>query len=154
MKALIIYQSIHHQNTEKIARLISEILGAKLVKPTEIQPAEILNYDLIGFGSGIYFWHHHVSLLNLVKNLPRLENKKAFIFSTSGAKYGKKFFHRSLRKLLIKKGFQIIDEFNCPGFDSFGPLKIFGGLNKGRPNENDLEKTRNFALKLLKSDPD
>lgn len=150
MKTLIIYFSIHHQNTEKIAKATAEVLGAELVKNPEVKAEKILNYDLIGFGSGIYFWRHHRSLLNLVKNLPAMKGKSAFIFSTSGAKYAKKLIHCSLRKLLIKKGFKIIGEFNCPGFDTFGPFKFFGGFNKGRPNEKDLEAAKKFAQELLK----
>jgi len=151
MKALIIYTSIH-QNTEKIARAMAEVLDAKLVKPSEIEPEELKNYDLIGFGSGIYFWQHHQNLINFVKKLPVLKNKKAFIFSTSGIRYGKKIIHFSLRKLLVKKSFQIVGEFNCPGWDTFSFLKIFGGINKNRPNENDLAKARNFAHLLQDSD--
>jgi flavodoxin len=32
MKALIIYISIHHKNTEKIAKVMAKILEARLVK--------------------------------------------------------------------------------------------------------------------------
>jgi len=148
MRTLIIYISIHHQNTEKIAKTIAEVLNARLVKLSEIKPEELENYDLIGFGSGIYFWRHHYQLINLVKNLMPVKGKMAFIFSTSGAKYAQLIAHSHLKKLLLKKDFKIIGEFNCPGFDTFGPLKIFGGINKGRPNENDFEKAKNFAMKI------
>jgi hypothetical protein len=46
---------------------------------------------------------------------------------------------------LIGKGFTIIGEFSCKGFNTFGPLKLVGGINKGRPNESDLNKAENFA---------
>ena len=58
-------------------------------------------------------------------------------------------FHKKLRKELIKKGFEIIGEFNCPGFDTFGPFKIFDGINKGRPNESDIQKVKEFAKDLI-----
>lgn len=151
MKSLIIYVSIHHQNTEKIAQVIGKVLNARLVKPSEIKPEEILNYDLIGFGSGIYFGKYHRSLINLVEKLPLVKNKKAFIFSTSGRKESIFFnlFTKDFKRKLIKKGFEIIGEFNCPGFDSFGFLKLIGGINKGRPNKKDLEKAKDFACKLV-----
>ncbi len=153
MKTLIIYISIHHANTEKIAKVMAEVLGAKIVRPQEIEPEEIKNYDLIGFGSGIYFWRHHRNLIGIIKNLSSVQNKKAFIFSTSGVRYTKGIIHYSLRKLLLKRGFKIVGEFNCPGFDTFGLLKFFGGLNKGRPNEKDLESAKKFAqnLKLIEA---
>jgi len=54
-----------------------------------------------------------------------------------------------LRKKLIEKGFNIVGEFSCKGFDTFGMLKYIGGINKNRPNEKDLEKAKSFAEELL-----
>jgi hypothetical protein len=31
-----------------------------------------------------------------------------------------------------------MDEFCCRGWDTVGSLKLFGGINTGRPGENDL----------------
>lgn len=84
MRALIVYVSIHHKNTEKVAKAMADVLNADLSKPWKIKPAEVGKYDLVGFGSGIYWWRHHWALLRLVDNLPRMEGKKAFIFSTAG----------------------------------------------------------------------
>jgi hypothetical protein len=50
----------------------------------------------------------------------------------------------------LAKGFDIIGAFSCPGWDTWGPLRIFGGICAGRPNKEDLEKARNFAKDLLK----
>ena len=52
---MIIYVSVHHGNTAKIAQIMAEVLNAKLVKPNQVNIDELLNYELIGFGSGIYF---------------------------------------------------------------------------------------------------
>lgn len=153
MKALIICISIHHQNTLKIAEVIAEVLEAKIVRPSEIKLEEINNYDLIGFGSGIYFGNYHKSLINLAKNLPTVKDKKAFIFSTSGQPESVFFnlFTKNFKKILEKKGFEILGQFNCRGFDTFGLLKFFGGLHQGRPDKKDLEEAKKFAqnLKLL-----
>ena len=160
MKTLIIYLSVHHGNTEKIAKAMAEVLDAKLTKPSEIDVNEVSEYDLIGFGSGIYFGKHHANLLNFVDALPSFKGKKAFIFSTSGVsnalnfinnfRYGVLHFHEHLRKRLLKKGFKIVGEFNCRGYENYGLFKIIGGIAKGRPNEKDLENARNFAQSLLK----
>jgi flavodoxin len=72
MKVLIVYTSFHHFNTLKIAQEIAKVLHAKLVKPNEINPQDVVKYDLVGFGSGIYFWKHHKSLLEFVDRLPFL----------------------------------------------------------------------------------
>lgn len=152
MKSLIIYQSVHHQNTEKIAKVIAKILKARLVKPDEIKPEEISNYDLIGFGSGIYFGQYHRSLIDFAKKLPTMKGKKTFVFSTSGRSESILFnlFSKIFKKILLDKGLEIIGQFNCLGFDTFGLLKFFGGTNKGRPNEKDLALAQSFSRDLLK----
>lgn len=151
MKTLIIYISIHHSNTERVAEAVAEVLNGKLAKPNDVNINELSGYDLIGFGSGIYFGKHYKSLLDFIDRLPNLENKKAFIFSTSGVRKIR-FFHdfdKSLKEKLLEKEFDVIKEFSCRGFDTFGPFKLIGGISRGRPNERDLEQARNFAHDLL-----
>ena len=116
--------------------------------PQEINPNDITNYDLVGFGSGIYFGKLHKVLLDLADKLPQVTNKKAFIFSTSGRKDNMAKFHKQLKEKLQSKGFEIVSEFNCAAFDTYGVLKIMGGLNKGRPNEDDLKQAQVFAQSL------
>ena len=83
MKTLVICISVHHGNTRKIAQAMAEVLDADVLEPANIDVTTLDKYDLVGFGSGIYGWKHHNSLLNLVDKLPHT-NKKAFIFSTRG----------------------------------------------------------------------
>ena len=148
MKSVILFHSVHHGNSKRIAEVFAKILGSEIV---DIQKPFFLNiqdYDLIGLGSGIYFSKHSQHLLNCVQKWRTVTPKKAFIFSTRGAgSYIK--HHRALRNILQDKGFQIIDEFSCKGFDSVGPLKLFGGINRGRPDEKDLRRAEYFAIKLL-----
>ena len=148
MKTLLIYVSIHHGNTEKIAKAMAEVLNAKLVKPNEVNINELSKYDLIGFGSGIYRGEHHKALLNFAGKLSQLQNKKAFIFSTRWIG-PVRLYHKSLRNKLLGKNFDVIGEFSCKGFIDYSFTKyIFGGLNKKRPNEKDLENARKFAEEL------
>ena len=130
---------------------MAEVLDGKLVKVGKVKIPDLKKYHLIGFGSGIYFSRHDNDLFNLIDKLPPQKNKKAFIFSTSGAKKLAVFyeFHNPLKKRLINKGFQVAGEFNCPGFDTY-PLyvKPMGGINKGRPNKEDLQKAKDFAQSL------
>ena len=147
MKSIIICASIHHGNTLKIAQKMAEVLEGEIKKPTEIKTEDLKIYDLLGFGSGIYAFRHHKEILKLAKELPDMQGKPVFIFSTSEAKNGIKY-HKTLRQILEKKNCQILDEFNCLGWDSFGPFKLIGGFNKDRPNEEDLNLASNFAQKI------
>ena len=150
MKSLLVLYSYHHMNTEKIANVFSQVLDAQIKNPQQINPEELQDYSLIGFGSGIYGEKHHKFLLDLVDTLPQVTDKKAFIFSTSAimgeAKVAKD--HSLLREKLQSKGFTIVDEFACKGFNTNSFMKYFGGMNKGRPNADDLKHAEQFAQNL------
>lgn len=152
MKSILVVISIHHNNTVKIAKVMAKDLSAQIKKPQEIKPEELQDYDYVGFGSGIYGAKHHMSLLNLAEKLPKVENKKAFIFSTAGisSKDKMKKDHSQLRERLQKKGYKIMDDFQCKGFNTNSFLKFFGGMNKGRPNNEDLKNAVEFARNLNK----
>ncbi len=153
MKILIVYISVHHGNTEKVARTMANVLAANLIQVREANAAVLEQYDLIGFGSGIYFGRHHESVLDFVDKLPVLRNKKAFIFSTSGLRKIPLVhdFDRSLKKKLQRKGFNVIAEFSCRGLDTYRATGLVGGLNRGRPNDGDLKRAEEFARDLSDS---
>jgi flavodoxin len=79
MKSLLVLYLYHHNNTEKIANLFAKVLDAQVKGPQQINPEELQEYSLIGFGSGIYGVKHHQFLLNLADKLPPVTNRKAFI---------------------------------------------------------------------------
>ncbi len=150
MKSLIIVYSYHHLNTQKIAEVFAKVLKAEIKMPQNTDPAELEGYDLVGFGAGIDSGKHYKELLDFADTLQQTTGKKAFIFSTSGIsnpKYMAKI-HTALRERLQAKGYQIIDEFNCHGLDTNSFLKLFGGMNKGRPNSEDLKAAEEFAQNL------
>ncbi len=133
-------------NTEKVAKAMAEVMGAQLAGPEGISPASLAEYDLIGFGSGIYFGKHHRAIRALVDRLPAM-SRDAFVFSTRGADRDQ---NGPLVAQLEKKGFRLKGSFSCPGFDTVGPFKLVGGLQKGHPDAKDLEDARTFARGLLK----
>jgi flavodoxin len=90
-------------------------------------------------------------LLDFADKIPQVANKKAFIFSTSGETEKMSKFHQKLRVKLQSKGFDIVSEFNCAGFDTYGFNKIVSGIKKGRPNEDDLKQAEAFAQSLKKN---
>jgi flavodoxin len=59
--------------------------------------------------------------------------------------------HSTLKEKLRSKGYMIVDEFNCPGFNTNSFIKLIGGLNKGRPNTEDLKRAELFAQNLKKT---
>ena len=159
-KTLLIVYSYHHNNTEKVARTFAGVLEAAIMRPEQVDPETLKDYDLIGFGSGIDSARHYKQLLDLVDRLPPAGTGKAFIFSTCGVPAclarGEQFEklaeknHSTLRQKLHNKGYAIVDEFSCPGFNTNSFLKLFGGLNKGRPDAEDLQHAAAFAAGLLR----
>ena len=158
MKSLIVVHSYHHNNTLKVAQAMAKVLDADVKSPLETVPDELGQYDLVGFGSGIDSDKHYKEILDFADKLPRVINKKAFVFSTSGMPIGisgqqrleeyTSKCHATLKDILRSKGYTIVDEFGCAGFNTNKFLWRFGGLNKGRPNAEDLKHAEEFALKL------
>ncbi|MBU1019702.1 MAG: flavodoxin family protein [Firmicutes bacterium] len=151
MKSIIILHSYHHYNTRKVAEEFSTVLDAPIEQAITMNEQEIPNYDLVGFGAGIDSGKHYKELLDFVDKLPSVTNKKCFIFSTSAVQGERKVFkdHKRVRDTLKAKGYIIIGEFSCKGFNTNVFLKYIGGMNKTRPNAEDLEHAKEFALGII-----
>jgi len=146
MRVLIIYHSEHHQNTEKIARTMATKIEAEFKEAKNVNTEDINNHDILGFGSGVYNGRLHKDLSEIIDNIPYQDNKKSFIFSTTGSMTYSRLAHDRFRSLLIKKGFKVIGEFSCLGFDTALTRE---GINKGRPDKEDLENAEGFIESIL-----
>ena len=157
VKSLVVVFSYHHKNTEKIANVIAKVLDAPVTTPQQVNPEELQEYSLVGFGSGIYSATFDRSVLDLVDKLPQANNRNAFIFSTYGAPAfiaNREFVeknHEQTREKLRAKGYEVIGEFGCAGWNTNSFLKYFGGLNKGRPDAEDLKNAGAFARKMMEN---
>jgi flavodoxin len=157
-KVLMILAASPAGSTAKVARAIADELGAQVVGPDQGDLARYSDFTLIGFGSGIFHGEHHAALLALADELPPAPHAKAFLFSTCGipARFARPEVladyysrnHAALREKLRAKGYEIVGEFGCPGFNDNKFLKLFGGFNRGRPNAADLGSARSFAKRL------
>ena len=150
MKSLLVVFSYHHMNTEKVAKVFAKVLDAQIKTPEQTNPEELNEYGLIGFGAGIDSGEHYRPLLDFADKIPQVDNKKAFIFSTSALTGEKKAAedHSSLREKLQSKGYVVVDEFQCKGFNTNSFMRFLGGMNKGRPNAEDLKNAEEFAQNL------
>lgn len=147
---LIIIHSYHHLNTAKIASAIGEGLDADVRQLSEINQAEINSFKLIGFGAGIDSGKHYGPMLEFAQNLPNTKEQKTFIFSTSAIINNNKIKkdHTALRNILEDKGYKVIGEFACKGYNTNSFLKFIGGMNRNHPNEEDLNNAKRFAATL------
>ena len=151
-RTLIIVHSWHHRSTEKVARAMAAELCAEVKSPQDARPEELAACDLIGFGAGIDSGRHYAPLLAFAEALPDTQQKKAFIFSTSALVSDRKIAkdHAALRRILTAKGYVVLDEFACKGYNTNSFLKYLGGMNNGRPNAEDLQAAGAFARSLAK----
>ena len=149
MKSLIVCVSTSHGNTRRVADRMAEVLHADVVEPEAVDADRLGEYDLVGFGSGIYFMRVHLRMSRLLGLLPHVDGVRAFTFFTSGAaELPLMGYRRPIQRRLVSKGFRVLDSFSCRGFDTVGPLRCVGGLNKGRPNVRDLDLAAAFAVRL------
>ena len=146
-KAAIIYASVHHGNTEKVVTAMAHDMPVTLFKVEQAEHIDFSEYDCIGFASGIYAGRCHRSIYAFLKNHRHELPKQTFAVGTSGVgkgKYAKKF-----ADYLAKNGFTVLGEFECKGFDTFGPFKLFGGLGKGHPDDKELADGVVFIKKIM-----
>ena len=152
MKSLLIVYSYHHNNTQKIAEAMAEVLNAEIKTPEQATNEDLKKYDLIGFGAGIDSGKHYKELLDFANTISVNNNsEKCFIFSTSAIISERKVFndHSKLRGILKTKNYNILDEFSCKGFNTNVFLKYFGGMNKSHPDNTDINNAKQFATELL-----
>lgn len=147
MKILIIVKSKHNDNTLKIAEAMAENAPATVCDLEHAKLFKLSDYDIIGFGSGIYFGKHDKELFEFIK--PLCDKKKyCFVFSTSGSKNFEKN-NSALIKLLESKNKVVLGSFGCRGLDKFFIFRLFGGLNKGKPDFEDFEAAQNFIEDIM-----
>jgi len=147
LKVLVIYHSEHHGNTKKIAKAMAEKINADILKAADVNLNKFKGYDIVGFGSGVYNGKLHKELSEILSKLSQQEDKKAFIFSTTGSKTYSSMAHERFRPMLEEKGFEIIGEFSCLGFDTALTKE---GINKDRPNKQDIKDAEDFIVNIIK----
>ena len=149
MKTLIVYHSEHHGNTKKLLDVIAEQEGVTLVEAGDTSKVDVSSYDLVGLASGIYYQKFHKDVLNWAEqNLP--QGKRVFFRCTYGVK--RNGYLDAIKQIAVSKGAKIMGSYDCPGFDTFGPFKLIGGIAKGRPNEEDVAGFKEFFADLQRTE--
>ncbi len=177
MKILNIYHSTTG-NTEKVANVINttvkeeghEIVSVKAKKELEI---DLLQYDLIFAGSGVYQWLPGKPMIDFITRIrrdyvekgeiipcsPRRPGKKAVIYCTYGGVHtgineaipAVKF----MGQLFDHLGIEVIDEWYFVGeyhpdkYKSFSKGGRLGDIT-GRPDERDLKEVAERVRGILK----
>ena len=75
MRKAIVYASVHHGNTEKLVKSVSEACQIDLIDAVKQPDADLSSYDMIGFASGIYFSKFHQSILEFAEKRSKVIGK-------------------------------------------------------------------------------
>jgi hypothetical protein len=175
MKVLNLYYSATG-NTDKVAKQIEETVRnaghavdtVKVIKDIDL---DILAYDLVFAGSGVYMWLPGKPLMDLLQKLrekyanageikpasPRRPGKKAVIYCTFGGSHTGVNEAISTPKyigqLFDHLGYEVLAEWHFIG-EYHGNLRnhsVAGRLGniQGRPNEADLQDIAEKVLGIL-----
>ena len=145
-RTAIIYASKHHGSTYKLIKAISEKYDIDQIDAENLHFMDLSPYDLIGFASGIDFGKFYSSVERFLKdNLPK--NKRVFFLYTCAKKNSK--FTERVKKEALEKGAVIMGEYGCRGYNTYGPWKVIGGMNKNHPSQEELEEAIHFYESLL-----
>ena len=146
MKNCIVYASTHHGNTKKVVDAIADETGVEAIDATQVHEKNLSEYDLIGFASGIFFTKFSEQVLDFARvNL--VKDKKVFFIATAGNPLDINF--RAIEEIAEEKNCQVVGRYQCKGFDTFGPFKIVGGIQKGHPDESELAEAVEFYKGLV-----
>ena len=176
MKILNLYYS-QTRNTEKIAYRISSALKNSgheitMIKAEKNLKIDLLNYDFIFAGSGVYQWLPGKPMLDFLRNQrkensdkenitlcsPKLPNKKAVIYCTyAGIHTGISEAVPAVKfsgQLFDHLGFTIVGEWYFLGEfkdENMKKLNIGGrfGDISGRPNEQDLKEIEQKIKEII-----
>ncbi len=141
MKTAIIYVSKHHGNTKKLAEAIAQKHEVTLIAAAAAPTPDLSGYELLGFASGVVCGKFYKQLRTVVESaLPA--GKKVFFLYTCGR--NDKDFAADMKAVARAKGCAVLGAYGCSGWDTFGPLKLIGGANKGHPDAQELQAAVDF----------
>lgn len=136
-KKMIIYQSLHHQNTEKLVLQLARALECDTCPISQADTVNLSDYTDLIFASGVYYGKPAENLTQYIeKNVEKLKDKKIHLILTSGA--GFKSYIRRFQTMVEDLGLKVDKTFQCKGFNTYGPFRWIGGIGKGRPNDDDI----------------
>jgi flavodoxin/Fe-S-cluster-containing hydrogenase component 2 len=153
MKAAIFYFS-ESGNTEKVAVAIYERLekAGFEVEPVRFQdiadlPEATDGVDLLGVGFPTFFGFPPQFMTDVLKSLRRVNGTDAFVFTTyGGITAGDSLY--TAASVLARKGYRVLGGLKIEGSNDYPQGRALA-INKGRPDQKDLDAAREFVDRIL-----
>lgn len=147
-KTAVVYASIHHQNTFRVANCVAKSINADILDVLH-DNVDISQYDTIIFASGIYFGKFHKGLVDFVEK-QSFEGKRVIAFYTCGMRFFD--YARGFRKQLLRQGAVYLGDVYCRGYDAYGIWGKLGGVAKNHPTDKDIDHVAESIGRLLLKD--
>ncbi len=141
MSIAIAYASRHHGNTKKVVEALAAAHDLTTIDIDATAQIDLDRFDCVGFAGGVAYGRIYEDVRKLAERTFQ-PGKKVFFIYTCGK--NSRNFAASLEALAAKRGCEVFGTFGCEAWDSFGPLKPAGGINKDRPNDQDLRQAVAF----------
>ncbi len=146
MKSIIIYGSHHHGSTEALVTAIAQAHGVDLWNSEGEAACDLCAYDLICFASGIDFGRFYPAVTKLADALP--EGKRVYALFTCAKDNGK--YGDEIREIAAKRACIYLGKFGCKGYNTYGPWKLIGGMNKNHPSAAEISSAIAFYEGILR----
>jgi flavodoxin len=147
MKTLVAYYS-ETNNTRKLADAVASGLGTQALRLDEVNLQALTDYDLICIGTPVQGGRPARKVRDFIARMPALYGKRCAAFCTMHA-FGAERTLLALKKSLEARGMVYLGGCSARGWSrlvaNFGP-RIF---NRGRPNQEELERAAQFGRALL-----
>jgi flavodoxin I len=162
LKSLVLYSS-QSGNTKKLADVVYGVLpGDKEIPPVDEAPDSLVGFDFIALG----FWFQGGKPdAKTADFLPKLGDKKMFLFATHGAAKGSAHAQQGMAYAIeLAVGAKVIGTFSCQG--EVSPRVLAAAAvkpepppwlsdapdAKGHPNQNDYAELRQQIAGIVISD--
>jgi len=145
MKTCILTDSRHHGNTRKVVDAIAaadpEVTVMDCAHPEGLNFAD---YQCIGLASGIAYGRMYDSVMEMARKIPA--SKKTIVIYTCGSM--KQDYAKEIKNILTERKAALLGCYHCKGWDTFGPFRFLGGINRKNPDSRDLAGAVGFYQKM------
>lgn len=146
MNVVVVYFS-QSGNTRRVAERMAGVFreaghDTRTVSLKKASPQDVVAADLLGIGTPCFSGRAPAPVKAFLQNLPLLDNKRAFVFATSGGAPARVLY--DLTRLLQSQGADIAGGFLTRG-ELHHPAPCMRGRMPNRPDAHDFAQVQRFA---------
>ena len=149
MKTVILYRSKHHGNTKKLVDAVvanfDNVDAIDVAALGKNEYPDLDEYPLVGIATGIYYGKIDDDLARVMEHTIN-EGQKIFGLITYGG--SSKWYGKDIDGICRMRQAIFMGVYGCPGFDTWGPFKLAGGVQKGHPTAEEIKGAVDFFNKI------